>query len=121
MTGEVCPTGADNGILVRVTEKCVWQRGAVGKISVDCPNIKDLSKKWTRYLDKTTKKHYSLLCNVDGMTLRAETFPERNGPVRIIGKFAPESSGLVEKHGSAPTKRRRYNFQLAGTNKESAA
>ena len=116
-----CPTGADKGILVRVTEKCVWERGAVGKISVDCPNIKELSKKRTHYLDKTTKKHYSLLCNMDCMTLRSETFPERNGALAIIAKVQPESSGMVEKYGGVATKRPRNNFQSAGTKQKTAA
>ena len=116
-----CPTGTDKGILVRVTENCVWERGAVGKISVDCPNIKEVSKKRTHYLDKTTKKHYSLLCNMDCMTLRSETFPERNGALAIIAKVPPESSGMVEKYGGAATKRPRHNFQSAGTKQKTAA
>ena len=95
--GNGCPTAADNGVLVEVTEKMCMAAVCNGENMVQYPNMKEFSGKRTFFLDKTTKKHYSLLCNMDGMTLRTETFPERNSLVRIIEKLTPESSGLVEK------------------------
>ena len=55
-------------------ENRVWQGGTPGKILVLYPKIEKSGRKSGVSLDKSTKKYYSLLGNLDKSTLGRETF-----------------------------------------------